>query len=382
MLEIEWGQSYISSVLHHPSVPVRIRPDISALPPYRQGRVAPESGFKLSSNENPYPPLPSVVAVVAQSLEHLNRYPSAGGLDLRQELARRHNVGVGQVHIGSGSVALLAQLISAAAGPGDEVVYAWRSFEAYPGLVTVAGATSVQVPNLPDGSHDLDAMAAAITDVTRVIIVCTPNNPTGSVISESAFREFMKRVPPQCLVLLDEAYIEFVVNEDSVRGIPLLAEYPNLIVLRTFSKAYGLAGLRIGYAVGSEEILDAARATAIPLSVTDAARCAAIASLHADAELLQRVATLCDRRDRLRSALLEQGWSVPQSGGNFLWLATGDETDVAADAFFTEGLTVRAFSGDGIRVSVGEEESVAVVCTVAAQILSMLPPTHRARPLG
>ena len=159
---------------------------------------------------------------------------------------------MGQVHLGNGSVSLLAQLISAAAGAGDEVVYSWRSFEAYPGLVTVAGATSVQVPNRPDGGHDLDAMADAITDRTRVVIVCTPNNPTGPIVTANEFAAFMARVPSSLLVLLDEAYYEFVTDDSVVDGIPLLSRYPNLVVLRTFSKAYGLAGLRVGYAVGPE----------------------------------------------------------------------------------------------------------------------------------
>lgn len=361
---------------------VRLRPEILAVPPYKQGRPAPADGFKLSSNENPFPPLPSVRDAAAAALSELNRYPNAGGADLRERLAERHGVGIDQVHLGNGSVSLLAQLISAAAGAGDEVVYSWRSFEAYPGLVTVSGATSIQVPNRADGSHDLAAMAAAVTDRTRVAIVCTPNNPTGTVVSAAGFEAFMGSVPDDLLVLLDEAYYEFVTDEGSVDGIPLLARYPNLVVLRTFSKAYGLAALRIGYAVGSSAILDAARSAAIPLSVTDVARIAALASIDAEDELMERVARIAMRRDELRSALVDQGWVVPEAQGNFVWLATGDETSEANDAFFDAGLTVRAFPPEGIRISVGEHESVDKLLRVAGDIVRNLPNGHPAKRLG
>ena len=361
---------------------VRLRPEIVAVPAYKQGRPAPADGFKLSSNENPYPPLPSVVEAVAATLTELNRYPNASGADLRQRLAERHGVDVEQVHLGSGSVALLAQFISAAAGVGDEVVYSWRSFEAYPGLVTVAGATSVQVPNRPDGGHDLPAMAAAITDRTRVVIVCTPNNPTGPVVTSDEFEAFMARVPRDLLVLLDEAYYEFVTDDASVDGIPLLSRYPNLVVLRTFSKAYGLAALRIGYAVGPAAVLNAARSAAIPLSVTDASRVAALASIDAEDELMERVARIAMRRDKLREALVEQGWNVPVSNANFVWLPTGEQTVAANDAFFDAGLTVRALPPEGIRISVGEQESVEKLLEVAADIVRNLPNGHPGKRLG
>ncbi len=361
---------------------MKLRPEIVAVPAYKQGRPAPADGFKLSSNENPYSPLPGVVAAVAAVLTDLNRYPNAGGLALRGRLAERHGVDVGRVHLGSGSVSLLAQLISAAAGTGDEVVYSWRSFEAYPGLVTVAGATSVRVPNRPDGSHDLDAMAAAITDRTRVVIVCSPNNPTGTIVTADDFEAFMGKVPGDLLVLLDEAYYEFVTDESSVDGIPLLSRYPNLVVLRTFSKAYGLAALRIGYAVGPERVLDAARSAAIPLSVTDAAQVAALASIDLEDELMERVARIAMVRDDLRARLIEQGWVVPEAQGNFVWLATGEETEAANDAFFDAGLTVRAFPPEGIRISVGEAESVDKLLQVAGDIVRNLPNGHPAKRLG
>jgi histidinol-phosphate aminotransferase len=352
------------------SKPVRLRPEIAALPAYRQGRAAPADGFKLSSNENPFDPLPSVRRAVADSAGAMNRYPDASALALRERLAERFGVTPDEVLVGAGSVSLLAQFIQAAAGPGDEVIYAWRSFEAYPGLVTVSGATSVQVPNRADHGHALDEMAAAVTDRTRVIIVCSPNNPTGVSVTADEFESFMARIPADRLVLLDEAYIEFVRDEASVDGRALLGRYPNLVILRTFSKAYGLAGLRVGYAIGPVAVLDAARSTAIPLGVTAASTAGALASLEpaTEAELLERVDAIVERRDRLRAALVADGWNVPAAQGNFIWLPTGAATETTAEALWSAGIVARPFPGDGIRVSVGEEPSVQVVIdTLAAR---------------
>jgi histidinol-phosphate aminotransferase len=358
---------------------VRLRPEIAALPAYRQGRPAPADGFKLSSNENPFDPLPSVVAAVSEAATHVNRYPDASALALRERLAERFGVTTDEVLVGAGSVSLLAQLIAAAAGPGDEVVYSWRSFEAYPGLVTVAGAASVPVRNRADHGHDLDALAAAVTDRTRVAIVCSPNNPTGTIVTAAEFERFMSSVPGDLLVLLDEAYIEFVRDEASVDGRTLIGRYPNLVILRTFSKAYGLAGLRVGYAVGPAPILDAARSTAIPLGVTATASAGALASLEPDAEteLLARVQIVAERRDRLRAALLEQGWPVPEAHGNFVWLPTGDDTAAVGDRLFDVGLVTRAFPPEGIRVSVGEEESVETLLRILGELV---PVSQEGRP--
>jgi histidinol-phosphate aminotransferase len=360
---------------------VKLRPEIVALSAYKQGRTASKDGYKLSSNENPFDPLPGVLEAVERANE-LNRYPDGAAAPLRGRLAERFGVETDQVHLGAGSVALLSQFINAAAGPGDEVVYAWRSFEAYPGLVAVSGARSVTVPNREDGSHDLDAMAAAITPQTRVVIVCTPNNPTSTIVTAAAFAAFMERVPSDLLVLLDEAYFEFVTDPSAVDGKTLLGRYPNLVVLRTFSKAYGLAGLRIGYAVGPASILSAARAAAIPMSVTDVAQTAALASIEHEEELLERVARICLRRDDLRSRLIEQGWRVPEAHGNFVWLATGEQTQDAADAFFDGDLAVRAFPPEGIRISVGEAESVEKLLKISQEIVRNLPIGHEAKRLG
>lgn len=350
------------------TTPVRLRPEIAALPPYRQGAQAAPDAFKLSSNENPFDPLPAVVEALRDA-EQVNRYPDATAAGLRAVLARRLGVTTDEVHVAAGSVSLLSQFLLAACGSGDEVVYAWRSFEAYPGLVTVAGGTSVQVPLREDGSHDLDAMAAAVTDRTRVVIVCSPNNPTGTVVGTDDFERFMAAVPEDVLVLLDEAYAEFVRDEHAVRGDSLTELHPNLVVLRTFSKAYGLAALRVGYAVGAAYLLDAARSTAIALAVTDQAQKAALASLEHEAELLARVDRIVALRDRARQALLDQGWAVPEAHGNFVWLPTGDATASAAQRFAERGLVVRPFATEGLRVTIGEPASVDALLEVAAELV-------------
>jgi histidinol-phosphate aminotransferase len=350
---------------------VHIRPEVAVLPAYKQGRQASDSAFKLSSNENPFPPLPGVVEAV-QAQTSYNRYPDATALALRAVLANRFGLTAEQVHVAPGSVAILHELARAISGPGDEIVYAWRSFEAYPGVVTVAGATSVQVPNRADGGHDLDAMAAAVTERTRMVLVCSPNNPTGPIVTAAEFDAFMAAVPQSVLVVLDEAYAEFVTDEAAVHGHPLLAAHPNLVVLRTFSKAYGLAGLRVGYALGPDYVLDAVRACAIPLSVTAQGQAAALASLEREAELLERVTEIATLRDRIVVELRGQGWDVPDAQGNFLWLPTGERTATAAAAFEDAGIIVRAFPPEGIRISIGEHEAVETLLRTARSLVGDL----------
>lgn len=350
---------------------MHIRPEVAVLPAYKQGRQASDSAFKLSSNENPFPPLPGVVEAV-QAQTSYNRYPDATALALRAVLANRFGLTAEQVHVAPGSVAILHELARATSGPNDEIVYAWRSFEAYPGVVTVAGATSVQVPNRADGGHDLDAMAAAVTERTRMVLVCSPNNPTGPIVTAAEFDAFMAAVPQSVLVVLDEAYAEFVTDEAAVHGHPLLAAHPNLVVLRTFSKAYGLAGLRVGYALGPDYVLDAVRACAIPLSVTAQGQAAALASLEREAELLGRVTEIATLRDRIVVELRAQGWDVPDAQGNFLWLPTGERTATAAAAFEDAGIIVRAFPPEGIRISIGEHEAVETLLQTARSLVGDL----------
>jgi len=339
----------------------RPRANVGTIPAYVPGKPpAPRPGlttYKLSSNENPYPPLPGVVEAALGVVEQMNRYPDMGCTALYDALAARHDVPLSDLAAATGSVALIYQLLQAFCEPGDEVVYAWRSFEAYPIAVSAAAATSVQVPVTATGEHDLTAMADAVTDRTRVLLVCTPNNPTGPAVSDTEVRGLLARVPSDVVVVVDEAYVEFVRRDDPVDGLALYREFPNVVVTRTFSKAYGLANLRVGYAVAREPIAAALRAVTLPFGVSGVAQAAAIASLAAEEELLERVEAIVAERARVLAGLRGAGWTVPDAQGNFVWLALGDRTLDLAAAAQEVGLTVRPFAGDGARVSIGEPEA-------------------------
>jgi len=369
---------YAKTVSEQSDTPVRFRPDMQSLPVYRQGNPPPPGGIKLSSNEVPFSPLPAVLKALENG--QWNRYPDATALGVRERLAKKYGVSPDEVLVGAGSVALLAQWITAAAGPGDEVVYSWRSFEAYPGLVSVAGATSVQVLNTPDHRHDIDALVRAVGERTRVLIVCTPNNPTSQIVTRDEFGDLMSRVPESLLVILDEAYAEFVDHPDAVNGRDFLGKYPNLVVLRTLSKAYGLAGLRIGYAIASPEVIAPARAAAIPLSVSAPAQIAAEAALDHEEEILGRLEAIREQMARVRSEW--SGGALPLPWGNFAWLPLGDKTDLVSRWLEEEGVVARVFAGEGIRVSIAEPEGVDALLRVGARIVSDLQPETSTAPLG
>jgi histidinol-phosphate aminotransferase len=345
----------------------RFRPILDQFAPYKPGKPpAAVAGrtYKLSSNESPFGPLPSVLKVIAEAAGEVNRYPDNGAAELTEAIAVRYGVPASHVAVGCGSVGLVQQLLEAVADPGAEVLYAWRSFEAYPYLADLAGAKSVRVP-LRDERHDLEAMAAAITPATRLIFVCTPNNPTGTVVSTGELVRFLDQVPGDCLVVLDEAYAEYVRDPAVPDGIEIYAGRPNVAVLRTFSKAYGLAGLRVGFLVGHEPVAAAARKTMLTFAVNAVAQAAAVASLAAEAELLDRVELVVAERDRIRAELTETGWTVPPTEANFVWLRLGPDTMRFADACGQAGLSVRPFAGEGVRVSVGEKAANDLFLEVA-----------------
>ena len=346
----------------------QLRPILDGFRAYVPGKVpvSPDGRtFKLSSNETPFGPLPSVVGVIAAAAAGINRYPDNGAVALTDAIARRFGVRPEQVAVGCGSVGVAQQLLMAAAEPGTEVMYAWRSFEAYPILTGLSGAASVQVP-LAGATHDLDAMADAVTGRTRLIFVCNPNNPTGTVVREAELTRFLDRVPESCLVVLDEAYHEYIRDPDVPDGIELAAGRPNVAVLRTFSKAYGLAGLRVGFLVAAEPVAGAVRKTMLAFSVNALAQAAAIASLEAEPELLDRVSTVVKERGRVRDELLAQGWTVPPTEANFVWLPLGADTLDFAAACEAAGIAVRPFAGDGARISIGDHEANQAMLAVAA----------------
>lgn len=338
----------------------KLRAELDGVPAYVPGKPAAAGGpvaFKLSSNENPYPPLPGVMESALAAAAHFNRYPDMACTALMNELSDRFGVPLSHLATGTGSVGVAQQLLQATSGPGDEVIYAWRSFEAYPIITQVSGATSVKVP-LTDGEvHDLDAMADAITDRTRMIFVCNPNNPTGTVVRRAELERFLDRVPGDVLVVLDEAYKEFIRDLEVPDGIEIYRDRPNVAVLRTFSKAYGLAGLRVGFAVAHEPVAAALRKTAVPFGVSQLAQDAAVASLRAEDELLGRVGSLVCERQRVHEALVRQGWAVPESQANFVWLRLGDRTADFAAVCEKAGVVVRPFAGEGVRISIGEDEA-------------------------
>lgn len=354
-------------------MPVSVRSAVATLPAYKPGKPAPLGpggvSFKLSSNENPYPPLPGVLQSVALSCEQMNRYPDLANVAMTRAVADRLGVEQDQLAFGTGSVAVLYHLLQAICGPGDDVIFAWRSFEAYPIAVQITGATAVTVPLGPGARHDLEAMRAAITPATKVILLCTPNNPTGPTLSHREVVDFVESVRDDILVIIDEAYVEFVTDPDAARGLDVLVGRPNVAVLRTFSKAYGLAGFRVGYVVADPEIADAVKAVSLPFGVSIPAQAAVLASLEAEPELLDRVASLVSARDDLAESLRAQGFEVPDAQGNFVWLPVGPRSTDYAAAFAAAGVMVRAYvagdDADGIRITVGTEEANAVVTKVA-----------------
>ena len=248
--------------------------------------------------------------------------------------------------------------------PGAEVLYAWRSFEAYPPLSDLAALTPVRVP-LRDETHDLAAMAAAITPQTRLILVCNPNNPTGTVVRERELTEFLDQVPADCLVILDEAYREYIRDGDVPDGINLYRDRPNVAVLRTFSKAYGLAGLRVGFLVGHPPVASAVRKTVLPFTVNALAQAAAIASLAAEPELLERVDAVVKERVRVRDELQAQDWSVPPTEANFVWLRLGEDTQDFTAACAQAGVAIRPFGAEGARISIGDHDANDAFLAVA-----------------
>ena len=357
------------------STTVRIRPDVAALPAYVPGASpdaeSPVEIAKLSSNELPFPPQDAVVEAITRAATGANRYPEMTGESLTQALARRWGVESEQVVVGNGSVALIQHLLDAVCEPGDEVVIPWRSFEAYPICVAVAGARAVRIPLTPDARHDVPAMLAAITPRTRVVMACTPNNPTGTILTAEELAELVAGVPRDVVVLIDEAYLDFVTDPRAGDALTLLAGAPNLVVSRTFSKAHALAGMRVGYLVCAPGLAAAIRSVATPFGVNLPAQTAAVAALG-QTELgrtAERSAAVAAERDRVVASLRTQGWEVPEAHGNFFWLGVGEETMALSEHFRAAGILVRPFAGEGVRVSIGTTSDNERVLAAAASWL-------------
>ncbi|MEU3622128.1 aminotransferase [Amycolatopsis coloradensis] len=322
---------------------------------------------RLFLNENPYAPLPSVLAEISRAALTAHHYPEIVPGELVAALAARLGVPESDVVTGPGSVGIYQQVAQAILEPGDEVVYAWPSFEAFPIVARIAGARPVPVP-LRDGVHDLAAIADRVTPRTRAVFLCDPNNPTGTSVDADGLSAFLSAVPESVLVVLDEAYREY--STSAVDGVELYREYPNVVALRTFSKAYGLAGLRVGYGVARPAISAALRKCAVPCGVGGIGVRAALASLAAEPELSERVATLKADRDALRAALVERGVPVPPSDTNFLWLPLESRADEVAAVLERAGLLTRLYPGVGIRLTVGTAEANAAVVGVLETVFA------------
>jgi histidinol-phosphate aminotransferase len=345
------------------------RADLNALPEYVPGRTVP-GAIKLASNEVPYGPLPGVAEAVAEAAASIHRYPDMGVVALRQALAERLGVAADRIATGCGSVALAESLATATCHEGDEIIFAWRSFEAYPIIAASAAATGVRVPNAAEHGHDLPAMAAAVTDRTRLVLVCNPNNPTGTALNTAELTAFLDAVPPHVLVVLDEAYREFVTDPDVPDGLVTFGDRPNVVVLRTLSKAWGLAGLRIGYLVGQPEVASAVRKVITPFSTSGVAQAAALAALKADTEMRRRAELVVSERDRVETALRAWLPEIPPTQANFVWLPLRDRATAFAAACEEAGVIVRPFAGDGVRVTIGTPDENDTFLAAASKYLT------------
>jgi histidinol-phosphate aminotransferase len=327
---------------------------MAGLPAYIAGRKSPDA-IVLASNESPYGLLPAVETVINDLTAGVSRYPDMMSTALIEAIAQHHGVSPEQVAVGAGSVEVVGQIAAAVVDAGDDVIYGWRAFEAYPIIATVVGGTSVQVP-LRDHVHDLDAMADAVTDRTRLILVCNPNNPTGTAVGYDGLSQFVARVPSDVLIVIDEAYHHYadpVAVPDALRDF---ADVDNVVVTRTFSKAFALAGLRVGYCIGSSEVVTAARKTQVPFSVSGLGQACAIAALGEDKEVRRRAALTVAERDRVSRELVGLGYAVPPSQANFVWLPIGEKAVAFGAHCAVGGVLVRPFAKDGVRVTIGLPE--------------------------
>jgi histidinol-phosphate aminotransferase len=329
----------------------RLRPELADLPAYTPGKTV-RGAIKIASNETVYGPLPSVRTAIEKATDIINRYPDNGNADVRSRLASHVGFPAEHISVGCGSVSLCQQLIQITSTIGDEVLFGWRSFEVYPLEVRLAGATPIQVP-LSQHTYDLDAMLAAVTERTRLIFICNPNNPTSTVVDPDALEEFLDAVPSHIVVGIDEAYVEYIRDGMAPDSFALVRRHSNVVVLRTFSKAYGLAGLRVGYAIGDPELITALGKAYVPFSVSSIAQAAAIASLDAAEELLARTNAVVAERVRVSAALREAGYELPPSQANFVWLPLVERTTDFVSQAADNGLIVRPYGLDGVRVTTG-----------------------------
>lgn len=344
----------------------RFRSEIAALKPYKVGRqledvarahgLEPSEIVKLTANEGPEGPFPGVIEAATEAMGASNRYPDNDCWALGHALADELGIDFSNLMFGAGSVALLAETALALGGPGTNIVYGWPSFIMYRFAAIWAGMDHIEVPLDDDLSLDLNGMLSAIDEETTVVALCNPNNPTGTIKPADEIEEFIDRVPESVLVVIDEAYHEFVTDSRYRTQVPLAVERPNVIVLRTFSKIYALAGNRIGYAVARSDLLTELRKVQAPLTVNRVAQAAALASLGQPSELERRRSENEARRHHLLGALSERGIRMGESHTNFIFFELGAESERVVADMTGRGVIIRGMGGGWVRVTIGDDE--------------------------
>jgi histidinol-phosphate aminotransferase len=329
--------------------------------PYPKAATYAHGGdlVKLASNETPWGPAQPVLDAIGQVAASLNRYPDPGGTQLRKRLSERYDVNPDRITLGNGSCDVLLGAAQALLEPGAEIVYAWPSFSMYPHLAALTGARAITVPLTDDGRHDLEAMLREITSATRICLICNPNNPTGTALPLEEIADFASQLPKHVALVVDEAYVEFNLLQDSDDSLDLLKRHNNVVLLRTFSKIYGLCGLRVGYALGPESFRDAVDRIRQPFSVNSLAQAAAAEALLHQDEVARRVERTAIERVHVESELESRGLVVAPSQANFSWVAVEDEEAVLT-GLEERGVIVRGGGALGdpghLRVTYGTRE--------------------------
>lgn len=343
---------------------------LDGLPGYGRGRAGQAQVFRhrLGSNEAPDGPSPVVLEAAIAALQGGNRYPDLRGEALSEALAQRHGVDAGMVAVAAGSIVLLDQIIRAWCDPDDEIVTPWRSYEAYPIIAGLAGARLVEVPLDGDCRADPAAILRAVGPHCRVVLLCNPNNPTGTALEADELDALIAALPSNVLVVLDEAYADYADDAATVLSSPArrLKRHGNLAVLRTFSKAWGLAGLRVGYCLASSQVIEALNAVAPPFPLPGPVVAAALASLETTAAVQARVTRSGTERQRMTAGLRELGLPVARSQANFVWLPLGDRAEALTAHFRDAGIAVRCFAGEGVRITTGTDDDTSAILAAAA----------------
>ncbi len=340
---------------------VRFRKLLETIEPYEAGKrvsdlkrdLGVDDLIKLSSNESPYPPIKLAQKAMGHAAANINRYPDGASRLLVEKLSKRLEKPAENIIIGNGSNELIRLVVQSVTDPGDEIVYAWPSFVVYQLVSKMFEAKAIEVP-LADHRHDLKKMAKAVTKKTKVVFICNPNNPTGTIVTKEETKEFMEAVPNDVLVVFDEAYHEFVDDPDYQTGADIFSDYPNVIVLRTFSKIYGMAGARIGYGIAPSEVVSSLHKLREPFNINTIAQVGAFFSLDGSTEIEERKKKNIFERKKIEAALDRLGMDHIKSETNFIYLPVGKNSEEVFTRLQQLGIIVRAFGvGNYLRITVG-----------------------------